>query len=126
LDYRPSLLYRAYCSKERIPLDDIFAMIEIGRKYEIQHIFKEGMSRVRAEFPNTLWELSQFESQAGRLGIDYEEAEGTDVLFHIVTFCTAHSDTEELISVLPIAYYWPDLRSIVSVRSIFSCSQFTQ
>ncbi|TEB30554.1 hypothetical protein FA13DRAFT_1774702 [Coprinellus micaceus] len=87
----------------------------IGRKYEIQHIFKEGGSRLRAEFPNTLWELSRFESQAGWLGIDVEEAEGTKVLFRIVNFCTARSDIEELTPILPIAYYRANLRSIETI-----------
>ena len=64
------------------------------------------MSRLRAEFPETLWEFSRAKARIGWLGIDDEGAGETEVLIRIVNFCTARSDIDELTLALPIAYYW--------------------
>jgi hypothetical protein len=103
-----------YSPREQIHVETVLAMIRIGRKYEIQHLLKEGIARLRAEFPATLEDHDRVDDTVSWSGIIDNDDAGSDVLFRIANFCTSHSDMKELLPVLPLAYYWANCRNLVS------------
>lgn len=103
-----------YSPRDRVRIDVVFAMIRIGRKYEIQHLLKEGIARLQAEFPATLDAHDNIADTISWNGIIDNDEVGSDVLFGIANFCTTHSDMKELLPLLPLAYYWVNCRNLVS------------
>ncbi|TEB30546.1 hypothetical protein FA13DRAFT_1688607 [Coprinellus micaceus] len=106
---------RCYSPREQIHVETVLAMIRIGRKYEIQHLLKEGIARLRTEFPATLEDHDRVDDTVSWSGIIDNDDAGSDVLFRIANFCTSHSDMKELLPVLPLAYYWANCRNLTTI-----------
>ncbi|KIM44193.1 hypothetical protein M413DRAFT_376605 [Hebeloma cylindrosporum] len=62
LEYVLSIFYENFRVQEMrdlMPIDFLSAILRLGKKYEIDYICNEGLSRLRFDFPNTLekWDV---------------------------------------------------------------------
>ncbi|KIM44192.1 hypothetical protein M413DRAFT_376539 [Hebeloma cylindrosporum] len=63
LEHVLSIFYgniRSYDMRKRMPMDLLTAILRFGKKYEIDHLCKEGLERLPFDFANTLqkWDMS--------------------------------------------------------------------
>ncbi|KAF6747909.1 hypothetical protein DFP72DRAFT_972011 [Ephemerocybe angulata] len=104
IQYMLSALYdHSYNSREPISFDIVKALIKLGTKYDIGLLRKEGVSRLRMEFPSTFFEYEESHIPSFMDPKEWEAIKYRPGLpFEIANFAYEHDVTE----VLPTCYFF--------------------
>lgn len=104
------LIHRQYhAAKQPIPFEACRALLRLGRKYEIQTLFNEAVSRLKRDIPTSLAEYDKMS-----IPNDWTEFVSTPtLLYQIAEFCQ-RSCIPEIRCALPLIYFWCCSQDVVS------------
>ncbi|KAJ6456121.1 hypothetical protein C8R45DRAFT_914198 [Mycena sanguinolenta] len=92
-----ALYFPAFHCEKKLPLPVVGALIRLGRKYDFSYLLDSAVARVTTHFPTTLEEWDAVRSYQTSESIDWEDHSTLDLI--------ALASDNNILSVLPAAYY---------------------